>query len=349
MMSRTFSAHRPLSVQRPASFRLSIDSNTTALLSRRSHPPPSSPGAELETLKVPTYYVSGVQDKGKGVVATQPLPRGAIFLEEQPLFTQDPGCTNSNILSALVNCTRDEQREYFKLANAYKNGGKVLPALAIFRTNSFACDDNQQTAVAMQRRGIFLIAARINHSCTPNVGRVWEPARQMMVFRTLRAVLVGEELCINYVDVLGTKEDRNANLVERFGFECACEACAMQGEELAQSDQRRAAIRRLYDEVSACLKEPTLGMRKAQLALRLLQEEGLALYESTFCFDAFQLCVLVSDFANAKAWVRKAWEASCVSSGPDGLAARTFKMYWANPRAHRLSGTMPRMVLSGPV
>lgn len=264
-MSRTISVHRPARVQRPPSFRLTMESNPTALLARRAHPPPASPGTELETPKPPSYYVSGVQDKGKGLVATQTLPRGAIFLEEQPLFIQDASCTNSTVLAALTGCSRDEQREYFALANAFKGGdspGKVLPALAIFYTNSFLCDDAPQSPPAKRRRGIFLNAARANHSCTPNAGRVWDAARQAMVFRTLQAVEAGEELCINYVDVLGSREERNANLCDHFGFECACEACALQGEELAKSDKRRTTIRRLYDEVSACLKEPTLGMRK---------------------------------------------------------------------------------------
>ncbi|KAI0718122.1 hypothetical protein C8Q72DRAFT_798807 [Fomitopsis betulina] len=270
-----------------------------------------------------------------------------MFLEEQPLFTQDASCTNSTVLTALAGCSREQQSEYFALANAFKGGDsleKVLPALAIFYTNSFPCgDDAPQT-----RRGIFLTAARANHSCTPNAGRVWDAAKQAMMFRTLQAVPAGEELCINYVDVLGSREERNANLWDHFGFECACETCALQGEQLAKSDQRRMSIRQLYDEVSTCLKEPTVGIRKAKLALCLLQEEGLALYEATFCFDAFQLCVMVSDFTKAKVWARKAWEAACAASGPDSPAARTFKMYWANPRAHRLAGTMPRVAPSGP-
>ncbi len=95
----------------------------------------------------------------------------------------------------------------------------------------------------------------------------------------------------------------------------------------------------------------------------------MAHFEASFCFDAFQFCVLVrssvmsypwsqphtnlemrkvSDFANAKIWVRKAWECSCITTGPDSSAARMFKMYWANPRAHQLAGLLPRMTLSGP-
>lgn len=56
----------------------------------------------------------------------------------------------------------------------------------------------------------------------------------------------------------------------------------------------------------------------------------------------------VSDFTNAKAWIRRAWEVSVYTSGPDSNAARMFKMYWANPRSHQLAGTLPQTTLSPP-
>ncbi|EED85675.1 predicted protein [Postia placenta Mad-698-R] len=100
---------------------------------------------------------------------------------------------------------------------------------------------------------------------------------------------------------------------------------------------------------SANEKQPAARRPTAvKIALRMLKEEGLVHAEASFCFDAFQFCVLVSDFANAKAWARRAWEVACVTAGPESAAARTFKMYWANPRAHRFAGLLPRGVLGGP-
>ena len=108
-----------------------------------------------------------------------------------------------------------------------------------------------------------------------------------------------------------------------------------------------------------------------KLALKMLKDESLVHYEASFCYDAFQFCVLVSsclpapwlpclqracadvvrqvsDFTNAKAWIRRAWEVSVYTSGPVSNAARMFKMYWANPRSHQLAGTLPHTTLSGP-
>ncbi|OSD05164.1 SET domain-containing protein [Trametes coccinea BRFM310] len=322
--------------------------------SPRTSPSPThgqeSSGSSTDDSLPPYKIALAPLTDGVGLFATRAIPRGAVVLSEAPVFTQPPppGRTNSTVMAALSQCTRDEQRQYFNLANAHKapRQGKreLLPALGIFETNALPCGKGR----GGRRAGVFLLAARLNHSCQPNVARSWDECAQRMTFRALRDIGEGEELCMNYVDVLGTRAQRMEELRTAFGFECACEACALVGEELLASDRRRAAVRRLFEEVAVCGSEPTLGLRKVKLALRLLKEENLVHYEASFCFDAFQFCILVSDYVNAKLWVRKAWEASCNTSGPDSPASRAFKMYWANPRAHELAGVLPQATLHGP-
>ncbi|KAH9888097.1 SET domain-containing protein [Cubamyces lactineus] len=327
--------------------------------SPRTSPSPShrheSSGSSVDDTVPPYKVASAPLTDGLGLFATRAISKGCIVLSESPIFTQPPppSRTNSTVMSALSQCTRDEQRQYFNLANTYKvpRLGKraLLPALGIFETNALPCGKTKGGGSGGTRRaGIFLLAARLNHSCQPNLARWWDDGAQRMTFRALRDIVEGDELCMNYVDVLGTKAQRMEELRTAFGFECVCEACALVGEELGESDRRRAAIRRLFEEVGVCGNEPTLGLRKVKLALRLLKDEGLVHYEASFCFDAFQFCILVSDYVNAKAWVRKAWEASCSTSGPDSPASRAFKMYWANPRAHELAGVLPKATLHGP-
>ncbi|KAH9936035.1 SET domain-containing protein [Amylocystis lapponica] len=313
-------------------------------------PPPAAPPAapppctehRAREPPEPVFRLADIPGKGKGLLATRPFRRGALLFSEAPLFTQPPAPTNSSILAALAARTRDEQRDFFLLANAHRRAKSVLPALGVFETNALPCGADADAGPAA--RGLFLAAARLNHSCAPNVAHAWDAPARALRLRALAPVPAGAELCLNYADVLGTRAERRAAL----GFECRCAVCALEGAAQAESDARRAAVRRLFDEVGRCANEPTLGMRKVAIALRLLREEGLVHYRASFCFDAFQFCVLVSDFAHAKAWARQAWEEACCTTGPDSAAARTFKMHWANPRSHRLAGTLPRMTLSGP-
>ncbi|KAI0792268.1 hypothetical protein C8Q75DRAFT_714475 [Abortiporus biennis] len=288
-----------------------------------------------------------VPDKGKGLVATRSIHRGELLLAEPPLFSLEPSPSNSDILAALAECTREAQSEYFALPNEFK--GCLLPALGIFETNALYYNvHDSQRGCTREVVGIFLHGSRFNSSCTPNVSLTWDSTLGVMTFRTLRNIEEGAELCFNYTDVLATKEQRQQCILEDRNFICRCSTCELEGVELAESDRRRSTIARLFDEVPNCGNEPTLGIRKIRLALRLLKEERLVHYEASFCYDAFQFCVSVSDFINAKAWIRRAWEVSCCTSGPDSNAARTFKTYWANPRGHHLAGGLPKATLSGP-
>lgn len=67
--------------------------------------------------------------------------------------------------------------------------------------------------------------------CAPNVRKARN--NRAMCFFTTRDVEVGEELCINYIDVKDRVLERRAELANNWYFDCACKRC---GEELAQVD-----------------------------------------------------------------------------------------------------------------
>jgi len=301
---------------------------------------------DIEEAEEEAFSVENVPLKGKGLVATRPIQRGELLFAEAPLLTLSPQPTNTSILNALSKTPRDQQSQFFALSNSLK--GRLLPALGIFETNVLYFTDELQAGVPQEKAGLFLLASRFNSSCTPNVGNAWDPLQQAMVFRTLRDVEEGEELCFNYCDVLGTRDQRRADIMKERRFLCRCSCCELEPEASKESDKRRSTVARLFEEVGQCGNEPALGMRKIKLALQLLKKETLVHYEASFCYDAFQYCVMVSDFSNAKNWIRRAWEVSCCTSGPDGDTSRMFKTYWANPRAHELAGVLHKMTLSGP-
>ncbi|TCD66925.1 hypothetical protein EIP91_000764 [Steccherinum ochraceum] len=286
---------------------------------------------DIEESDEEAICVQEIEHKGKGLVAARPIKRGELLLAERPFLVLPSDPSNSSILVALSQCSREEQRTFFSLSNSFRD--RLLPAIGIFESNAIYLPHSDP---AREQEAIFLLASRFNSSCSPNVSKCWDPTLHAMLFRTLRDVEEGEELCFNYCDVLGTRDQRREEILEERNFECRCEVCELDDEESRASDERRSTIARLFEEVAGCGKEPTLGMRKIKIALRLLKEEKLIHYETSFYYDAFQFCVMVSDFSNAKAWIKRSWEISCCTSGPDSDIARMFKLYWANPRAHEV-------------
>lgn len=237
-----------------------------------------------------TLFVQDVPGGGKGIVAARSIRRGEFLFSEPPLFTLPPSPTNSNVLGALSKCTRDEQRQYFSLANSYRM--RLLPALAIWETNFLLLGNGNNPKTipqpAQDLAGIFLLASRFNSSCIPNISKSWDELRNVMVFRTLQDIQKGEELCFNYCDVLATQEERKRILLDEFGFECTCIACLQEGEEAVESDKRRTSILRLFDEVGRCGNEPTLGIRKVSLTnayFVLLHAEGEIMLRSNSPYE----------------------------------------------------------------
>jgi len=104
------------------------------------------------------------------------------------------------------------------------------------------------------------------------------------------------------------------------------------------SDHRRKTLNSLFDGIAQCGNLPAEGIQKVKVALRLLQEEGLA----------YQFCVVTSDLIHAKARIQKAWKAACSSAGEDSEAAVEFKRYMKHPKTHPSWGKGRRMTLEGP-
>jgi len=81
-------------------------------------------------------------------------------------------------------------------------------------------------------------AARINHSCNPNmkIEFPWNSANLTAV--TLRPVAAGEELCISYIKHEADVSTRRRQLLE-YGFVCSCERCLQEDSGSVRRTQKR--------------------------------------------------------------------------------------------------------------
>lgn len=79
--------------------------------------------------------------------------------------------------------------------------------------------------------GLWVRAARINHSCVPNTDK--EFFGDMMLIRAKRPIAAGEEILHSYIDETGGYKARQEALMATWGFECDCGLCERQRGEQA--------------------------------------------------------------------------------------------------------------------
>lgn len=114
------------------------------------------------------------------------------------------------------------------------------PVVDVFRIhdivsrNAFGLDMSTRTAEPLRveasevgvSTGLWITAARINHSCDPNTEK--EFIGDMMLIRAKRHIAAGEELLHSYIDEKSSYRARQEALAATWGFECNCALCQRQ-------------------------------------------------------------------------------------------------------------------------
>lgn len=206
------------------------------------------------------FKVDSIPGKGRGLVSTQSIARGTEILSEAPFIVFPCNSSTELIVDRLSIKSKDDQRRFLELMNCHQD---LPPLIGIVKTNALPCGDNDSfTGKSADAGGIFLHGSLFNSSCVPNTNNCWDEQKQSIVFRALRDIAAGEELCISYGNLIETRDVRRRELGEKFGFECHCAACSLSGEDLRLSDQRRETLKGLYNEIAQCANMPSVGVTK---------------------------------------------------------------------------------------
>lgn len=92
-----------------------------------------------------------------------------------------------------------------------------------YQCNGFSLWNEHDKEVAS---GMFGTAAMVNHNCSPNIKKTFE-GRQL-VFRTIKPVKSGEQLCLSYVDTKLALNLRQWRLSTQYFFDCRCSRCLQE-------------------------------------------------------------------------------------------------------------------------
>ena len=90
--------------------------------------------------------------------------------------------------------------------------------------NCFALELPHQGSILRIGSGCYPRASLFNHSCSPNISFV--RAGREIVFFAAKEIAAGDKMCINYIDLNYSLEERKRELRDDYGFDCQCERCA---------------------------------------------------------------------------------------------------------------------------
>ncbi|GAM83378.1 hypothetical protein ANO11243_013650 [Dothideomycetidae sp. 11243] len=200
---------------------------------------------------------------------------------------------------------------------------RVLHAWQIYETNRFTV---RSSSGARDQMGMFPRAARLNHSCSPNVFHRHNHRINRLTIHALKDIPAGAELCTSYIDIVHPTAERR-RLLRHWGFKCGCTQCRSHS---ASSELRRT---KLEDAFSRVRRDAAARSQRSQIpkwdyaraldaleaVLGLMAEEGLD--ETDTSAEVLGLavdCALALGWAGqARDWAAQALEVEARSLGED--------------------------------
>ncbi|KID66895.1 SET domain-containing protein 5, partial [Metarhizium brunneum ARSEF 3297] len=243
------------------------------------------------------YEIQDVPGKGKGLVATQAIPKGTRILSEKPIITvPEHTAMSSEQLATLISkqvdaLSKNHQQEFLALRNIYTFNDVGQKYLGIIRTNGLPASDGEA--------GIFLQACRINHACDNNAQKNWNENIKRHTVHALRDIEKGEEITIYYMGADWDRETRIWKLQEQFKFICSCDLIRQGG-------------------LMGILSTPLQKLHYVDQQVRLYNERfpngrGLA----RAFHSAAQIAIAHGDFARAQIFVDRALDGRICAEGDD--------------------------------
>ncbi|KAJ4358771.1 uncharacterized protein N0V89_003355 [Didymosphaeria variabile] len=183
--------------------------------------------------------------KGLGLFAQADIPRGTRIIAEAALLGKNVDYTAKDVVKEFRSLSPTLQSQYLGLHGCMPEDvkgqielelGQKLENLSALHRKVFAI-----YAANAIGRIIYLHGSLFNHSCIPNVHFAYNSTLGMETFHAVRDILEGEELTVSYINGIILTRSQRQEALERWGFLCACPACA-DTEEARKADVKRAQM-----------------------------------------------------------------------------------------------------------
>ena len=265
----------------------------------------------------PPYVIRESPGKGRGLFATRKIKEGQVIIEEYPLLTLGgewsleqfgADCfpnieeeTKAEILQLhdpAENIKKLDSKTVEKMVN--KNPGMILDKdgktdkiskiFRIFTCNAVQLCGDSDVHSQTSERGLYDKISRINHSCVPNTTTSWVTGDlQRKQVRALMTIEKDQEILVSHQNMseflCSSREFRQQELLETYGFLCECSECSLEGEDLQESDRMRAEFWEKEEEIRQLVtcegsnpvprRDMKKAMKVAQRRVKLIQKLNL--------------------------------------------------------------------------
>lgn len=292
---------------------------------------------------VAMYRVGAIPGSGLGLIATSAILRGTLIAAESPLILVPCPLGGSEItmdeVERKVNeLTEDEQRAYFSLHSQNEEQGSC--ARDIFTSNFQVLYAPERGLLRIPDSiALFLVCARLNHSCSPSACVSWNTTLSQQVVYAIKDIQPGEQITTTYLgNLLDSRDVRQRSLKESHQFTCLCEACSVP--DSAPSDARRLELGRFGDESHAVKEPPAVQLGYCKRAFDLLRDEGLqGDIPHQVYLHALGICASQGDLARVSAFAVLAMDAMRVCHGANAVALKNIRPYVRHPETHNRVGS----------
>ncbi|KAF4439491.1 SET domain protein [Fusarium austroafricanum] len=280
----------------------------------------------------PLYAVRDIPGKGKGLIATSKIPKGARIISEPPLFkVSRENLTADETNAELAKLSNAQRSAFYSLQNSWPGLG---PEVGIVRTNAKSC------GLGAKKGGIFLEAARINHSCAPNAMPQWREDVQRLTIHAIKDIEVGEEIASFYLGTRTPYVTRQQQLKTFFHIDqCTCSLCSLPEDERKIKDAIFDEYQRLdnsWNNGDSITLNPLKSFHTVRRLLHLIKIEGTDDRPiPQLCMNAFQFVVAHQDFARAKIFAKRAVKGRIILEGVDSPEIKDLLRWVKDPSKYR--------------
>eukprot|EP01038_Epipyxis_sp_PR26KG_P007243 gene7243-9875_t len=278
---------------------------------------------------IPPWELRFVEGQGYAAFATRRFIKGELICKEFPMvwihghhpFSKEQV---EEINKKVNKLDEDDRKAFSSLANMFENDLEIDKFEGIFMTNCF----DMTESIYGETCAMYVALARLNHSCTPNAQQTHHPDTSEEVLYAVRDIEIGEEINDCYIDLRAKRDDRRAQLMEYYRFQCNCQGCCFSHfpstdteVEIEKDDRIRQKTSDFLDSMIALIENGN-EFEALQLSIVFVKELEKPIpimwsvrYLPEMYMSIYQIAISVQENKIANEYLNKAWQLNVLLQG----------------------------------